>query len=139
MDLSLLETLRYKIAAGKVFADTFEYFYDHFGENPEFFDAGEPAEDELLVKMLGHIGGAIFQTDKIKLDRLALVKIEEYDFIHGGMTMNGAMANVIYCTDLQKGIVVVHRPGKNPPTQFARFSAELLAPHLAKEVSNFRH
>ena len=140
MDLSLLETLRYKIATGPVFADIFEYFYDHFGEDPAFFEASEPMEpleQELLLKLLGHIGGAVFKTDKVKLDNLRLLRVAEYDFIHGGFTMNGAMANVIYCSDLQKGIVVIHRPRQNPTTQFARFSAEMLPPNLTKEAEKF--
>ena len=139
MDLSLLETLRHKIVTGKVFSDVFEYFFDHFGEKMEFFDEGEPAKDELLLNLLGQIGGAIFKTEKVTLDRLCLMRIEKYNFIHGGMTMNGAVANVIYCDDLQKGILAVHRPKMNPPTQFARFSAEMLAPNLVAESSNFKH
>ncbi len=139
MDITLLETLRYKIATAKVFADVFEYFFDNFGEDPDFFALGEPAEDDLLLKLLGHIGGEIFKTDKVRLDGLRLIRIAEYNFIHGGMTMNGAMGNVIYCEDLQKGLLVVHRPGKNPPTQFVRFSAEMLPPHVAAEASKFKH
>jgi len=139
MDLSLLETLRDKIVNGKDFADIFEYFYDHFGENTEFLDEGEPANDQLLVGLLGKIGGAIFKTDRVRLDNLFLIRIPEYHFIHGGFTMNGAISSVIYCTDLQKGIVVVHRPKSNPPTHFARFSAEMLAPNLTAQASKFKH
>ena len=139
MDLSLLKTLRDKIATSKVFADVFEYFYDHFGETPEFFDAGEPVEDELLQGLLGQVGGALFKTDKVRLQNMRLIRIKEYNFIHGGMTINGAMANVIYCDDLKQGIVAIHIPAKNQPTQFIRFSAEMLAPNLVAEASKFKH
>ena len=138
MDLTLLETLRFKISTAKDFSEVFEYFFDHFGEDPKFFEVGEPADNEMLVQMLGKIGGSIFKTDKVRLDNLRLVRIKEYNFIHGGMIMNGAMGNVIYCEDLQQGLLVIHRPGKNPPTHFARFTAEMLAPHLAKEASKFK-
>ncbi len=139
MDLSPLETLRYKIATGKVFADTFEFFFDNFGEDAAFIALGEPANDDMLLKLLGHVGGAIFKTDKVRLDNLRLIRIAEYSFIHGGMTINGAMANVIYCDDLQQGIIAVFRPQANPPTQFVRFSAEMLAPNMVEEASKFKH
>lgn len=139
MDLSLLETLRYKIATGKVFADTFEFFFDHFGEDADFVALGEPANDDMLLKLLGHVGSAIFKTDKVRLDNLRLIRIAEYDFIHGGMTINGAMANVIYCNDLQQGILVVFRPQSNPPTQFVRFSAEMLTAIPGGGEGDFKH
>ena len=139
MDITLLETLRFKISTAKDFSEVFEYFFDHFGEDPKFFDAGEPAENDLLLQLLGQIGGQIFKTDRVKLDNLRLIRVKEYNFIHGGMTINGAMANVIYCEDLQQGLLCLFRPTVKPPTQFVRFSAEMLAPHLAQEASKFKN
>ena len=95
--------------------------------------------DDLLLKLLGQIGGSIFKTDKVKLDNARLLRVNEYNFIHGGMTINGAMANVIYCDDLQQGILMVYRPASKPPTQFVRFSAEMLPPNMAAEASKFKH
>lgn len=140
MDLTLLETLRLKIATGTNFMEVFEYFFDHFGEDPAFLGAGElvePKETNLLTQLLAHIGSAIFKTDKIVMKDTRLIRVPEYQFIHGGFIMNGCMANVIYCEDLQKGILVVHRPKINPPTHFARFSAEMLPSNLTKEAAKF--
>ena len=139
MDLSLLKTLRHKIETGKVFSEVFEYFYDHFGENTDFFDEGEPTHDELLVALLKAIGGAMFQTNAVRMDNLFLIRIPEYNFIHGGLTINGAVANVLYCDDLRKGIVAVHRPIAGAPTQFSRFSADMIAPNLIAQSSKFKH
>ena len=139
MDLSLLETLRYKIATGKDFADVFTYFFDHFGEVPAFFDVGAPTQDELLMTLLSHVGGALFKTKRVSLSNMRLIGIKEHDFIHGALTINGAMASVIYCTDLQQGILSVYRPAKNPHTDFIRFSAEMLPPNFSAEVSKFKH
>ena len=139
MDLTLLKTLRHKIVNDKVFSEAFEYFLDHFGEDTDFFDVGESANDDLLLELLGQIGGAIFKTDEIALVNVRLVFIKEYNFIHGGMLMNGAVTNVIYCTDLKKGIVVVFRPKENPPTRFARFSAEALPPNFNEKGFDLKH
>ena len=139
MDLSKLKILRQKIATEKVFSKAFEYFFDHFGEDPKFFDVGEPVKDDRLIEMLGQIGGEIFQTELVALVNIRLVKIKEYRFIHGGMTMNGAVANVIYCDDIQKGILVVYRPTETPHTRFARFSAEMIAPNLVAQGEELKH
>src|SRR5579872_4806709 len=126
MDLSLLETLRYKMTTGKDFAKIFEYFFDNFGENPAFFEVGVPAEDEMLTSLLSHVAGAMFKTSRVVLGNMRLIAIKEYDFIHGGLTINGAIASVIYRTDLRQGIVSVFRPNREGQTDFARFSAEML-------------
>ncbi len=139
MDLSLLETLRYKITTGKDFGEVFEYFFDHFGEAPDFFDVGELTEDRMLLSLLSHIGGTLFKTQRVTLDNMRLIEIKEYDFIHGALTINGAMASVIYRTDLQQGILSVYRPGKNAHTDFVRFSAEMLPPNFSSEMSKFKH
>jgi len=139
MDLSLLETLRYKIATGKDFAEVFTYFFDHFGDFPAFFEVGAITEDELLVRLLSHVGGALFKTKRVSLTKMRLIEIKEHDFIHGALTINGAVASVIYCTDLRQGILSVYRPNKSPHTDFVRFSAEMLPPNLAGEVSKFKH
>lgn len=140
MDLSLLETMRVKIMTDKDFSKIFAYFYDHFGEDPAFFEASEPMEakpNDLLVQLLGQIGGAILKTEKIALTNLRLLRVAEYQFIHGGFGLNDALGTVLYCEDLQKGIVALHRPRKNQPVHFARFSAEMLAPNLTREAGKF--
>ena len=139
INLSKLKILRQKIATKKVFSKAFEYFFDHFGEDPKFFDVGESVKDDRLIEMLGQIGGETFQTELVALVNIRLVKIKEYRFIHGSMTMNGAVANVIYCDDIQKGILVVYRPTEIPHTRFARFSAEMIAPNLAAQAKEFKH
>ena len=139
MDLSLMETLRFKIATVKTLADAFEYFFDHFGENSDFFDVGTHAEDDLLISLLSHIGGTLFKTRKITLGNMRLIEIKEHDFIHGALTINGAMSSVIYCTDLRQGILSVYMPHDGPRTQFVRFSAEMLPPNFVAETTKFKH
>ena len=138
MDISLLDTLRFKIATCKVLADAFEYFFDNFGEVPEFFSVGEPVDDQLLIQLLTHIGGALFRTKKVMLRATRLVRIAEYNFIHGGLTMNGAIANVIYFDDIRQGILAVHRPASGDSTEFVRFSAEMLPSELVAKATKFK-
>ena len=64
----------------------------------------------MLVQLLGHIGGALFKTNKVKLDNLHLLKVAGYDFIHGGFIMNGCMGTVLYCEDAPK-----RHPRDSPP------------------------
>jgi hypothetical protein len=138
VDLTLLDTLRFKIATDKVLADTFEYFFDNFGEVPEFFKCGAPVIDNFLVQLLAQIGGEIFKTGKVTVRDSRLFRIQEYSFIHGGLTMNGAIGNVIYFDDIQQGILAVHRPSARGSTDFVRFSAHVAPTNGTTEASKFR-
>jgi hypothetical protein len=139
LDLSLLATLRYKIATATKFADVFNYFFDHFGENPEFFEVGELTEDPVLIKLISIVSGELFKTKRIVLTNMRLIEIKSEDFIHGPLIINGSMATVIYCTALQKGILCVKRPNSGGNTDFVRFSAEMLPPNFSAETSSFKH
>ena len=139
MDLSLLRTLRQKIVNGKDFSEVFEYFFDKFGENPEFLGVGEPVENELLLKMVCQFAGKVFKTEKLLVARVLFVGIKEHKFIHGCMTINDAMCSVIYCEDLQKGIIAIHRFSGDENTHFGRFSAEMLPQNFASEMNSFKH
>ena len=83
MDLSLLETMRYKIMTGKDFSEIFNYFFDNFGENRAFMDAcvpSPPEDNAILTQLLEHIGGAIFKTNKARVDIMGLLKIGRVRF-----------------------------------------------------------
>ncbi len=139
MDLSLLETMRHQIMTGKDFSKIFNYFFDHFGENRAFMDASVPSapqDNEMLTQLLEHIGRAVFKTNKVRVDVMGLLKIAEYDFVHGGVIINGHMGTVLYCEDAQKGILGLASP-KDGNTQFVRFSAEMLSPNLTNEAAKF--
>lgn len=139
MDLTLLQTLRQKLLTTTEFSDVFDYFYDHFGGSMEFMNASEPTQDELLLELIGKIGGALFKTSAIRLDGFLLLRIAQYHFIHGGMTINGAPANVIYFDDIKKGMILIHAKIGENNTHCARFSADMIAPNLAAQATKFKH
>jgi len=136
MDITLLDTLRYKIDTVTTLSNAFEYFFDHFGDHPEFHTFGEPATDTILEQLLSHVAGAVLKTDRIKLAGLRLLRIAEYNFIHGGMMINGSIATVIYFDDIRKGILALKQPS-SPNTDFARFTADMLPRDLVKKSANF--
>ena len=138
MDLTLLKTLRTKIVTAKDFSEVFDYFFDNFGENPEFMDVSEPVIDDLLIKVLESIGRSLFKTENVRFENLLLLRVPEYNFIHGGMVINGAPATVLYCDDSKVGIFLAHTK-LDPPTRMARFSAEQITPALKQGLSNFKH
>jgi len=139
MDLSLLATLRYKIATATNFSDVFNFFFDHFGEVPEFFECGEPADDPVLIKLISVVSGELFKTQRIELANMRLIEIKSEQFIHGPLMINGAMATVLYCTALQKGILCIQRPSKRGYTEFIRFTSEMLPPNFRGEFNKLRH
>lgn len=139
LDMGLLENLRFKIGTAKDFYEVFNYFFDNFGENSDFMDQGEPADDKLLLALLKAIGQAVLQTQTVKLDKVMLMRVPEYNFIHGGLMINNALANVIYCDDLQTGIAAFCLPSAGGKTQLTRFSAEMLPPNMVDELTNLQH
>ena len=97
---------------------------------------GEPAEDPFLIQLLSHIGGTVFSSTKVKIRRPSMFRIAEYNFIHGGMEMDGAIANVIYFDDIRKGILAIQKPNE-AQTRFVRFSSEMLPSNLSRDASKF--
>src|SRR5436305_14766339 len=98
MDLSLLETLKEKLASAKRFSDVLDYFLTHFGEKPAFIALGERARVPFLERILAQVGGQIFPGDVI-VSNLILTRLAEQQFVHGGFALNGCLANVIYFDD----------------------------------------
>src|SRR5207248_8257857 len=100
MDLSLLGTLKEKLASATRFSDVLDYFLTHFGEKPAFIALGECARVPFLESILAQVGKQIFSGDVI-VSNLILTRLTEQQFVHGGFVINGCLANVLYFEDVQ--------------------------------------
>jgi hypothetical protein len=128
LDLNLLATLKEKLRTATEFADVWRYFLDHFGENREFIDLGEPTRSEFLEAVLGQVGGQLFKTDRIVLEHVRFIRLPEHHFIHGGCTIRGVLANVLYFEDAGQGVMFVAESFKPGEVLYARFSGVPLPP-----------
>jgi hypothetical protein len=105
-NVELLETLKKKLVAAENFGDVLEYFFDHFGENPEFISLGKPTLHPMLEAVIQHTGSQIMGK-QVKVRNLMLVRLPEQKFIHGGFLMDGKVGNVFYFEEIQMGLMSV--------------------------------
>lgn len=122
MDLSLLATLKNKLAESKTFSEIVDYFYDHFGKDPAFIALGERIDHSMLESVLLEVGKQYFK-GHIVLMNLILTRLAEHQFIHGGFLLNGHLGNVIYFEDIHQGLVTV---SVGHEAKYARFSGSPL-------------
>ncbi len=135
MDLVKLDILRLMMSTETDLQTIFEYFLDHFGENEEFISLGKPLTDQHhpLLSVIHTVAQEIFAKYKMKanplrLEHLLLIHVPDHKLIHGGMLLQGHMANVLYFEDLKVGLMVVVMK----QNEFARFS-------LAKAPQEIRY
>src|SRR5262245_19566334 len=102
MDLALLTTLKDKLVQAKNFTEVWQYFFDQFGEDPAFIALGERTEHPFLEAILVQIGKEMFGHE-VDLADVLLTRLPEQEFVHGGLTLDGRLANVIYFEDIQVG------------------------------------
>src|SRR5207249_857407 len=93
----------------------------NFGEKPEFIALGERIRHPFLEATIAQIGGEIFPGDVV-VTNLLLTRVPGHDFVHGGCTVNGHLANVIYFEDVALGLLAVCMPPPSAETRLARFS-----------------
>jgi hypothetical protein len=121
MDLNLLDTLKEKLVHARDFSEVWAYFFDHFGEDPEFIACGERARHSFLEAVLTQVGSELFGR-KVPVSHLLLTRLPERQFLHGGFSLNGRLANVIYFEDIQVGLIAVVLSMSSGETRLARFS-----------------
>jgi hypothetical protein len=127
MDLQLLETLKQKLGSATDFGDVQSYFFDHFGEDPEFMALGEPATHPLIEATLATVSTQLFGKP-VPVTGLRLVRLPEQQFIHGGFTVRGRVGSVFYFEDVQIGLAALIWTLTPPETKFVRFSGRRLQP-----------
>ena len=121
MDLTLLATLKDKLIYARNFTQVWEYFMDHFGEDPDFIALGDRARHPFLEAILAHVGKGLFGR-QVSLADFLLTKLPEHQFLHGGGTLDGRLANVLYFEDIQMGLLAVVVSLDPSETKMVRFS-----------------
>jgi hypothetical protein len=121
MDLKLLATLKEKLIKAKDFGEVWTYFMDHFGENPKFIALGNRAHDPLLEAIITEVGRELFGK-KVPLTNFLLTRLPEQQFLHGALTINGKLGNILYFEDVHMGLLTVVMSFSPSETKLIRFS-----------------
>src|SRR5262249_34472781 len=109
MDLSLLAQLKGKMVQAKEFSKVWEYFLDHFGEDPAFIALGQPTRPPLLEAVFTQIARQLFQRD-VDWSQVIFTSLPEHQFVHGGGLVGAGLLNVLYFEDIQVGLMCATRP-----------------------------
>jgi hypothetical protein len=134
MDLSLVATLKDKLIHATQFADVMNYFFDHFGDHPEFIALGERVEHPLLEGIMEAVTQQLFGRPA-PITHLALTRLPEHGLVHGGAKLGGKLATVLYFEDVCKGLLAVIWSVEPPETKFIRFTG-VPAPNPWKRSAN---
>ena len=106
MSLEKLATLKKMIQEATDFDEPWDYFFTHFGENPEFMRSGKAYHDETLKIVIKAVGQQFFKSVD-ELDKVLLMAVEGSEFIHGGIMLEGKIATVIYFDDADVGLFAI--------------------------------
>jgi hypothetical protein len=122
-NVELLKTLKKKLMTAGEFLDVLNYFFDHFGENPDFIALGKPTLNAMLEMVIQHTGSQMMGK-QVRVSNLMLVRLPEQRFIHGGFMMDGNMGNVFYFEDIQMGLMSVVTSIGSGETKMARLTVQ---------------
>lgn len=127
-DLSKLLTLKDHMIKATDFTVPCNYFFDHFGESPQFMRSGVRAEAAFLRPIIEGIGKSMLNKT-VSVTGMMITHIPEYQFYHGACFIDGKIANLFYYKDIDMGILsMLQAPG----VLCARFSCVYQAPNQPK-------
>ncbi|MBD2248454.1 hypothetical protein [Nostoc sp. FACHB-888] len=106
MNIDQLQELKRKLTNDADLSDIWLFYMDHFADQPEFTDLGEPADNEYLDAVLQKTCQQMFDR-AIKISDFLLIYIARYHLFHGAFQIAGRIGGVIYFEDLKIGLIAV--------------------------------
>lgn len=132
-NLKKLSILKDMLVAAKDFRDPWNYFFDHFGDDPEFIrKVGRRAKEKGLIKVIAQVGRELFKKSTIAVSNLFLTEIPKYHFVHGSCFVEGRIATLMFFEDIDMGLIAVSMGGDL--TMFARFSRSMVEGEHGEDV-----
>ncbi len=98
--------LKEKLVGAENFNEVWEYFFDHFSENPAFMEMGEKTQNPLLQAILEEVGERLFR-QKVKVTNMMLTEIPQHHFVHGVCFVQNRLASVMYFKDIKVGMLSI--------------------------------
>ena len=142
MDLTKLDELKSRLAGATEFADVWDFFFDHYGNNTGFMDVGERTDNPVIQAAVEGIVEQVFKSKHTFFEFL-VIEVAEKQFSHGcSMLDNGAMVSYLFFSDINMGMAAVVKSLFGGETTFARFSVAQMKPGktvFAKPPTPTRH
>ncbi|MBN3944956.1 MAG: hypothetical protein HWQ38_00045 [Nostoc sp. NMS7] len=119
MNIDRLQSLKQKLTDVADLSHIWSFYMDHFADQPEFTDLGEPADNEYLDAVLYKTCQQMFGRP-IKITGFFLIYIPNYRLFHGPFQVEGRIGGVIYFEDIKIGLIAVS--ADYPPTDAVKYS-----------------
>lgn len=113
--------LKEKILGAENFNEPWEYFFDHFSENPAFMNMGEKTQNPLLQSILEEVGERLFR-QKVKVTDMMLTEIPQHNFVHGACFVQGRLASVLFFKDVKVGMLSILGSARSHEVSMIRFT-----------------
>lgn len=111
------DSLRDLLRDSQDFAKIQDAFFD-LSDQPSFFRAGEVWEDEMLEKAIGACVSSMLP--EAREVAMRLVRLAEFEFVHGSLLVDGVMGSALYFEKTQMGLVALSDMGEQ--ALFTRFT-----------------
>ncbi len=118
-NLGQLRELEIRLNREKDLGKLWEFYLDKFADRPEFIEFGEPVDHPFLKKIIPLLSQKMFNKDPRDI---FLIKIPEYDFIHGSFWVESRIGGLIYFERKLKGMVAISGSNLSGNMQFSRFT-----------------
>jgi hypothetical protein len=125
MDLQKLEDLKAMVQIDEDFSAIWKYFFDHFGEKPEFAAGGRPAGEAIqsyLEPILEDICKRIVNRD-VMIAEFMLSEVPGHGFYHGPCLTDAGIAVILYFEDVKMGMMSLTPGLGSGLVHYARFTA----------------
>lgn len=124
LDLQKLEDLKEKMQLEEDFGVIWKFFFDHFGENPEFMALGERAGETMHFFLEPILEGICKQVvnREVMVAQFILTEIRERNFYHGPCLTDVGIAVVFYFDDLKMGMFSLTPALGSGLVHYGRFS-----------------
>jgi len=124
LDLRKLEDLKEKMQVEEDFGAIWKFFFDNFGENPEFMALGERADETtrlFLEPILESICAQIVNHE-VMTAQFVLTQIRDQKFYHGPCLTDAGIAVVFYFEELKMGMFSLTPSLGSGLVHYGRFS-----------------
>ena len=144
LDLRKLEDLKEKMQIEEDFGAIWKFFFDHFGENPEFMALGARADETMhlfLEPILENICKQLVKRE-VMAAQFILTELPDQKFYHGPCLTDAGIAVVFYFEDLKMGMFSLTPGLGSELVHYGRFSTIPVtdkAPFLLQSKNNTSH
>lgn len=124
LDLERLEDLKEKMQVEEDFGEIWKFFFDHFGENPEFMALGRRAGEDMhsfLEPILENICKHVVNRE-VMAAQFILTEAPGRNFYHGPCLTDAGIVVVFYFDDLKMGMFSLTPTLGSGLVHYGRFS-----------------